>query len=57
LKNSAETWAHRKVNQKYFDIVLERIEKISCSNCVRCEEVLHRDEEERNVLSTIKKEG
>jgi len=35
--------------------VLERREKISCSNCVRYEEVMYRDEEERSVLRTIKK--
>jgi hypothetical protein len=56
LKNIAQTWARRKVNQKYFDIVLERME-ISFSNRVRYEEVLHRDKEERNVLRKIKKEG
>jgi len=55
LKNNAEFWARRKVNQKYFDIVLERMGKISCSSSVRYEEIMHRDEEERNVLRKIKK--
>jgi hypothetical protein len=31
-----------------------RMEKISCTNYVRNEEVLHRDKEERNILQTMK---
>jgi len=37
LKNSAENWAFRKVNQEYFDIALERMEKIIFTNRVRDE--------------------
>jgi hypothetical protein len=33
-----------------------RVEKISWTDCVRNEEVLHRVKEERNVLHTVTKE-
>jgi hypothetical protein len=54
----AETWTLRKVDQKYlesFDMLcLRRMEKISWTDRVRNEEVLHRVKEERNIVRTIK---
>jgi hypothetical protein len=50
----AETWTVRKVNQKYleeWDIrCWRRMEKISRTDRVRNEEVLHRVSEQRNTL-------
>jgi hypothetical protein len=55
----AETWALRKVDQKYlesFEIwCWRRMEKISWTDRVRNEDVLHRVQEERNILHTIKR--
>jgi hypothetical protein len=55
----AETWTVRKVDQKYLGNYemwyCRRIEKISRTNCVKNEEVLHRVNEERNLLHTIKR--
>jgi hypothetical protein len=55
----AETWTHRKVDQKYLESFemwcWRRMEKISWTNRVRNEEVLHRVKEERNILHTIKR--
>jgi hypothetical protein len=54
----AETWTLWKVDQKYlesFDMwCWRRAEKISWTDRVRNEEVLHRVKEERNILHTIK---
>jgi hypothetical protein len=56
---SAETWTLRKVDQKYLESsemwCWRRMEKISWTDRVRNEEVLHRVNEERNILHTIKK--
>jgi hypothetical protein len=55
----AETWALRKVDQKYlgsFEMwCWRRMEKISWTDRVRNEEVLHRVKEERNILQAIKR--
>jgi hypothetical protein len=55
----AETWTLRKVDQKYvgsFEMwCWRRMEKISWTDRVRNEEVLHRVEEERNILRTVKR--
>ena len=55
----AETWTVQKVYQKYlqrFEIwCWRRIEKISCSDCVRNEEVLQRVNRDRNILDTIQR--
>jgi hypothetical protein len=55
----AETWTLRKVDQKYlesFEIwCWRRLEKISRTDRVRNEEVLHRVKEERNILRKIKR--
>jgi hypothetical protein len=55
----AEKWTLRKVDQKYlerFEIwCWRRMEKISWTDLVRNEEVLHRVKEERNMLQTIKR--
>jgi hypothetical protein len=55
----AKTWILRKVDQKYvesFEIwCWRRIEKISCADRVRNEEVLHIVKEERNIVHTIKR--
>jgi hypothetical protein len=52
----AETWTLRKVDQKYLESsemwCWGRMEKISWTDRVRNEEVLHRVKEERNVLHT-----
>jgi hypothetical protein len=57
----AETWTLRKVDQKYLESFemwcWRRLEKISWTDRVRNEEVLHRVEEERNIVHTMKKEG
>jgi hypothetical protein len=56
----AETWTLRKVDQKYLEgfemWCWRRIDKISWTDRVRNEEVLHRVNEERNILHTIKEE-
>ncbi|GFG33678.1 hypothetical protein Cfor_11728 [Coptotermes formosanus] len=53
----AETWTLRKVDQKYLKSFetwcWRRMEKISWTDRVRNEEVLHRVKEERNILKTI----
>jgi hypothetical protein len=55
----AETWKLRKVDHKYpesFEMwYLRRMEKVSWTDRVRNEEVLHRVKEERNILHTIKR--
>jgi hypothetical protein len=55
----AETWTLRKVDQKYlvsFEVwCWRRMEKISWTDRVRNEEVLHRVKEERNIVHTIKR--
>jgi hypothetical protein len=55
----AETWTLRKVDQKYlesFEMWCWRSrEKISWTDRVRNEEVLHRMKEERNIVHTIKR--
>jgi hypothetical protein len=56
---AAETWTLRNVDQKYLEIFeiwcWRRMEKISWTDRVRNEEVLHRVKEERNILLTIKR--
>jgi hypothetical protein len=53
----AETWTLRKVDQKYLESFemwcWRRMEKISWTDRVRNEEVLHRSKEERNILHEI----
>jgi hypothetical protein len=55
----AETRTLRKVDQKYLESFemwcWRRMEKISWTDRVRNEEVLHRVKEERNILHTIKR--
>jgi hypothetical protein len=55
----AETWTLWKVEQKYLESFemwcWRRMEKISWTDRVGNEEVLHRVKEERNVLHTIKR--
>jgi hypothetical protein len=55
----AGTWILRKVDQKYLEsfemLCRRRMEKISWTDRVRNEEVLHRVKEERNILHTIKR--
>jgi hypothetical protein len=55
----AGTWTLRKVDQKYLESFemwcWRRMEKISWTDDVRNEEVLHRVKEERNVVHTIKR--
>jgi hypothetical protein len=55
----AETWRLWKVDQKYLESFemwcWRRVEKISGTNRVRNEEVLHRVKEERNIVHTIKR--
>jgi hypothetical protein len=57
--NGAETWTLRKVDQKYLESFEKwcwrRMEKISWTDRVRIEEVLHRVNEERNILHKIKR--
>jgi hypothetical protein len=54
-----ETWTHGKVDQKHLESFemwcWRRMEKISWTDRVRNEEVLHRVKEERNILTTIKR--
>jgi hypothetical protein len=55
----AETWTLRKVDQKYLESFemwcWRRMEKISWTDRVRNEEVLHRVSEQRNILHEIRK--
>jgi hypothetical protein len=55
----AETWTLRKLDQSYgvsFEMWCWRsVEKISWTDCVRNEEVLHRVKQERNILYTVKR--
>jgi hypothetical protein len=55
----AETWTLWKMDQKYLESFemwcWRRMEKISWTDRVRNEEVLHRVKEERNILHTIKR--
>jgi hypothetical protein len=55
----AETWTLGKVDQKCLESFemwcWRRMEKISWTDRVRNEEVLHRVKEERNILHTIKR--
>jgi hypothetical protein len=58
----AETWTLRKLDQKYLESFemwcRRRMEKISWTDRVNNEAVLHRVKEERNILHTVKrKEG
>jgi hypothetical protein len=57
--SGAETWTLRAVDRKYLESFemrcCRRLEKISWTNRVRNEEVLHRIKEERNILQTIKR--
>jgi hypothetical protein len=54
-----EKWTLRKVEQKYLESFerwcWRRMEKISWTDRVRNEEVLHRVKKERNILHTIKR--
>jgi len=54
----AETLAQWKTDQKYegnFEMWFwRRMEKLSCTDRVRNEEVLERGKKERNILQTIK---
>jgi hypothetical protein len=56
---NAETWTLRTVGQKYLKSFeawcWRRMEKISRTNRVRNDEILHRVKEERNMLRTIKR--
>jgi hypothetical protein len=54
----AETWTLRRVDQKCmesFEMCWRRMEKISWTDRVRNEEILHRVKEMRNILRTIKR--
>jgi hypothetical protein len=55
----AETWTLRKIDQKYlksFEMwCWRRMEKVSWTDRVRNEEVLHRVKEDRNILHTTKR--
>jgi hypothetical protein len=55
----AETWTLRKVDQKYLESFemwcWKRMEKISWTDRVRNEKVLHRVKEQRNIVHTIKR--
>jgi hypothetical protein len=55
----AEMWTFRKVDQKYLESFemwcWRRMEKFSWTDRVRNEEVLHRVQEERNILRKIKR--
>jgi hypothetical protein len=55
----AETWTLRKEDRKYLESFemwcWRRMEKISWTDRVRNEEVLHRVKEERNMLHTIRR--
>jgi hypothetical protein len=55
----AETWTLWKAEQKYLESFemwwWRRMEKISWTDSVRNEEVLHRVKEKRNIVHTIKR--
>jgi hypothetical protein len=55
----AETWTLRKVDQKYLEsfevCYCRKMGKISWTDHVRNEEVLHRVKEERNIIHTVKR--
>jgi hypothetical protein len=55
----AETWTLRKIDQKYLESFemwcWRRMEKISWTDRVRNEEVLHRVKKQRNIVHTIKR--
>jgi hypothetical protein len=55
----AETWTLRKLDEKYLENFemrcWRRMEKISWTDRVRNEEVLHRVKEERNIVNRIKR--
>jgi hypothetical protein len=55
----AETWTLRKLDQKYLESFemwcWSRVEKISRTNCVNNEAVLHRVKEEMNILHTLRR--
>jgi hypothetical protein len=55
----AETWTLRKIGQKYLESFemwcWRRMERISWTDHMRNEEVLHRVKEEMNILHTIKR--
>jgi hypothetical protein len=55
----AETWTLRKVDQKYLESFemwcWRRMKKISWTDRVRNEEVLHRVKEGRNIVHTMKR--
>jgi hypothetical protein len=55
----AETWTLGEVDRKYLESFemwcWRRMEKISWTNRVRDEEVLHRVKEKRNIVHTIKR--
>ena len=57
--SGAETWALRNVDQNYLESsemwYWRRMETISWTDRVRNKEVLHRVNEERNILHTIKR--
>jgi hypothetical protein len=57
----AESWKLRKIDQKYLESFemwcWRRMEKISWTNHVTNEEVLHIVEEERNIIHTIKRKA
>jgi hypothetical protein len=57
----ADTWILRKVDQKYLESFemwcWRKMEKISWTDRVRNEEVLHRVKEERNIIQTTKKKA
>jgi hypothetical protein len=55
---SGGTWTALKVDKKclgIFEMCCRRMEKISWTDRVRNEEVLHRDKEDRNILHTVKR--
>jgi hypothetical protein len=55
----AETWTLQKVDQEYlksFEMLCCKVmEKISWTDRVRNDEVLHRVKKERNILHTVKR--
>jgi hypothetical protein len=57
--HGVETWTLRKVDQKYLEsfemCCWRRMEKISWTDLVNNEAVLHRVKEERNILHTIRR--
>jgi len=50
-----ETWTLRAVDQRHLESCWRRMEKISCTDHVRNEEVLLRVKEQRNILHEISK--